>query len=216
MSVYAPVPAFADGKRHPRALILIVAGHAALIATAMTARMDLPIPFVPGDTEVTFVPLPPEPPENPPPPDPNRHESRIDRPITMIPIAQPSQSQLDPVPLPIQPIQPAIDHGPPGNSVAPVAPVRVAARFVTPETQIRPPYPQSKLRSEEEAVLRLRLGIDARGRVTAVEAVGPADPVFLAAARRHLIAHWRYRPATEDGRPVATSTVITLRFELND
>jgi protein TonB len=52
--------------------------------------------------------------------------------------------------------------------------------------------------------------------VTGVEAVGAADPVFLAAARRHLIAHWRYRPATEDGRPVATSTVITLRFELSD
>jgi protein TonB len=50
--------------------------------------------------------------------------------------------------------------------------------------------------------------------VTGVEAVGPADPVFLAAARRHLLAHWRYRPATEDGRAVATSTLVTLRFEL--
>ena len=42
----------------------------------------------------------------------------------------------------------------------------------------------------------------------------PVDPAFLAAARRHLIASWRYKPATEDGRPVDSSTDVTLRFEL--
>lgn len=95
------------------------------------------------------------------------------------------------------------------------APVRTGPHFLTPEADIKPPYPQSKLRNEEEAVLRLKLTIDSRGRVTAVEPVGRADPVFLAAARRHIAARWRYRPATEDGRAIASSTVITLRFELN-
>ena len=42
-----------------------------------------------------------------------------------------------------------------------------------------------------------------------------ADRTFLDAARRHLIAHWRYQPAAEDGRTIASSIVITLRFELN-
>ena len=42
------------------------------------------------------------------------------------------------------------------------------------------------------------------------------DPSFLAAARKHLLAHWRYAPATEDGRAIASSTVITLRFELQE
>ena len=37
----------------------------------------------------------------------------------------------------------------------------------------------------------------------------------LRIGRKHLLAHWRYRPATEDGRAIATSIVITLRFELN-
>ena len=37
-------------------------------------------------------------------------------------------------------------------------------------------------------MLRLRLTIDARGRVVAVEPVGRADRAFLAAARRHLLA----------------------------
>jgi protein TonB len=99
--------------------------------------------------------------------------------------------------------------------VTPVPPVQTGPRFLTRETDVKPPYPPSKLRDGEEATLKLRLSIDERGRVTAVDPVGAADAVFLAAARKHLMARWRYQPATEDGRPVATTTTITLRFELN-
>jgi protein TonB len=97
----------------------------------------------------------------------------------------------------------------------PTEPVRVGPRFATPASDLRPPYPASKIESGQEAVLRLRLSIDPRGRVVAVEPVGRADRAFLEAARRHLVERWRYKPATEDGRPVASSTVITLRFELD-
>jgi periplasmic protein TonB len=48
-----------------------------------------------------------------------------------------------------------------------------------------------------------------------VDPVGRADGEFLAAARRHLIAHWRYAPATDDGRAVGSTTTITLRFQLD-
>jgi protein TonB len=93
-------------------------------------------------------------------------------------------------------------------------PVRVAARFNTPDWLLKPPYPPSMQAREIEATLKLQLQIDANGRVVAVDPVGRADPAFLEAARRHLIAKWRYKPATEDGRAIASSTVITLRFEL--
>jgi len=216
MSVYAPVPSFAERRRHPRALVLIVAAHAAAIAAVMTARMDLPVAFDPVVTKIDLVPEPEVPPPNPPPQrrtDPRA--SVIDRVTTVLPVPQPDVRPVDSRPLPtpgpgpiILPADPNIDRTP--------SPVRTGPRFVTPEAQIKPPYPQQKLRMEEEAVLRLRLSIDERGRVTAVEPVGAADPVFLAAARRHLIAYWRYKPATEDGRAVASSTVITLRFRLED
>jgi protein TonB len=94
--------------------------------------------------------------------------------------------------------------------------VRVGPRLATPASALRPPYPSSKLDSQEEAALKLRLQIDVRGRVTAVDPVGPADPAFLASARRHLIAKWRYQPATVDGQAVASTTVITLRFQIED
>jgi protein TonB len=99
---------------------------------------------------------------------------------------------------------------PPANP----SPVRLGPQLLTPSSELKPPYPHEKLLSEEEASLKLRLTIDERGRVTAVDPVGRADPAFLKAARQYLLAHWRYRPASEDGRAVTSSTVITLRFTL--
>jgi protein TonB len=93
--------------------------------------------------------------------------------------------------------------------------VRIGAQLLTPSSELRPPYPPSKLAAEEEASLRLSLSIDERGRVVAVEPVGRADPVFLAAARRYMLTHWRYKPASEGGRAVVSTIVITLKFQLD-
>ncbi|HEU5482204.1 MAG TPA: TonB family protein [Sphingomicrobium sp.] len=213
MTTYAPVPAFAARKRHPRALLLIVGFHAALLAAAMSARMEMTDGFIPTRTDVDLIPLPPEPSKDPSPrPKADPRETRIDTIPAVVPLPRPDVSSVAPKPLPFPNPGPILVPGPALDSVP--SPVRTGPRFVTPEADIKPPYPQQKLRMEEEAVLRLKLSIDERGRVTSVEPVGTADPVFLAAARRHLIARWRYKPATENGRPVPTSTVITLRFQL--
>jgi protein TonB len=217
MSVYAPVPTYVEHKRHSRALFLIIAGHAALIAAVMTAKMDLPGRFMPAVTHVKLIPLPPEPHPNPPPRPRQQHEQNVSQVQQVVPIPQPADPQVDLTPYPIASPDPGPVIGAEvGNSVVRAEPVRVGPRFITPQSDVKPPYPARKLRDGAEAVLRLRLSIDDRGRVVAVDPVGTADPVFLAAARKHLLAHWRYRPATEDGRAVATSTVITLRFELGD
>ena len=221
MVTYAPVPAFAERKRYPRALVVIVAGHAALIAAVMMAKMDLPPSILPGPTEVELIPLPKDPPPNPPEPpkvdDPAT--SVLDKPIAVVPMPSNSGPVVDTRPLPLPSRGPVIGPSPspqpPLIEPKPV-PVRTGPRFATPDSRLRPPYPPDKLSSGQEAALRLRLSIDERGRVIAVEPVGGADPAFLRAARRHLIAQWRYRPATEAGRPVASSTVITLRFQLDD
>ena len=217
MPVYAPVPAFAVRKRHPRALLVIVGIHAAALAAVMTARMDLPLPFDPTVTKVKLVPEQKPPPENPPPrPRQERPAPRIDQLPRLVPLPQPDLPAIDMAPRPMPLPGPIVEPGA-GADPAPLPePVRTGPRFRTPDHLLKPPYPQQKIRLDEEAVLRLRLGIDARGRVTSVEPVGDADPVFLAAARRHLVAHWRYRPATEDGRPVASTTVITLTFKLEN
>jgi protein TonB len=192
--------AYAAANPHPagragslRALVLILAGHAVLIGAVMTAKMGVIHVDSFDPIDVVNIPIKPPPPPEPQPTKPAPQPSFIERPVTSIdmPAIRPT--------LPIKPV-----------------PVRIAAVFATPENALRPPYPASKIRLEQEATLRLRLSIDTRGRVTAVEPVGAADPEFLAAARRHIIRSWRYKPATEDGVAVPTSIVISLAFRLED
>ena len=221
MSAYASTPGFAGNRRHPSALLLIVGGHAVLIAAVMTAKMELPTAFIPEITRVKLIPSDPPPPEVAPPSKPQQQlpkQSQLDRPdmIIRVPIDDGPVVIDPPIPIPriAGPIGPAVDPVPPTPPVA--DPVRVGPRFVTPQHLIEPPYPEEKRRLEEEAVLRLKLSIDARGRVVAVDPVGRADRSFLEAARKHLVANWRYKPATEDGRAIASSTVITLTFRIDD
>ena len=222
MPVYASTPGFAAHRRHPRALMLIVGGHAVLIAAVMTAKMEMPAKFIPDITRVRLLPSDPPPPEPlPPPPKPERtppQDSRLDAPDILVPVPTPDGPAVTDPPMTLPPLP-----GPIGPSVEPtpqqpmpVLPVRVGPRFATPQHLIEPPYPADKQRLEEEAVLRLKLSIDERGRVVAVEPVGRTDRSFLEAARRHLIANWRYKPATEDGKAIASSTVITLTFRIGD
>ena len=214
-------PRAAVRTNSPRALALILAGHALLLGAVMSAKMGVIHidPYKP--TTIFDVPIkPPPPPEpQPPAPKPNPQPTFIERPVTVIdvPVITPNLP-IDRGPQIVPWNPPVIGDGPPLPPANPVkaAPVRIAAIFATPDNAVRPPYPISKIRLQEEATLRLRLSIDARGRVTAVEPVGAADPEFLAAARRHIIRSWRYKPATEDGAGIASSIVITLRFQLED
>lgn len=214
MLAYAPRPQ--RQRLSPVALSLIVAGHVAVIAAVMSARMvverhrDPPI-------IIKTIPLPT-------PPDPAKPQHKTTRPATTIdhptPVNPPPLDHgpsVDPTPLP------PIDPGPPtgtGPYVKPVPldpPVTLTGpRFATPEASIRPPYPLAKREMGEEASLRLKLSIDEHGRVVAVEPVGRADPAFLDAARRHILRAWRYQPAMEGTRAVPSTTVITLKFELGN
>lgn len=209
----------AQGRSAPNVMLVIIGAHVAGIAVLMSARMDVPIIDRIKPTIVELLPAEPVPPRNDPLPSPPEPQaSTLDRPVPLVPtppLDLPT-TDLTPVPLPDlgKIIGPAPDPGPKVDPLPTPAPVRTSAQLITPASRLKPPYPSSKLASGEEAVLRLRLTIDAGGRVTSVEPVGSADPAFLQAARRHLIANWRYRPATEDGRAMATTTVITLRFQL--
>ena len=215
MLAYAPRP---ERRRFsPSMLALIAAGHAVAIAVVMSAKMDVPDRWMPERTEVRLVPLPPEPAEVPPEPDRRTEmpDSRIDNPPTPLPPIPSDGPLVDPIPFPLPDPGPAIGTGsdPAPLRDPPIA--RTGPRFATPAHLVKPPYPEDKRRLDQEARLRLRLSIDANGRVIAVEPVGKVDPTFFEAARRHILKAWRYQPATEDGSAIASSTVITLQFELD-
>jgi protein TonB len=211
------------GKRQssPNAMLLVISAHVALLAVVMSAKMDLPRRIQHGPPLIDITLSPPPPPIHAAPPRGTKTQQTatlVDNPDQTIKLPS-----VDPTPYPINPNPPdATVIGGGGVATLPVippppvvAPIRHDPRLLTPMSELKPPYPASKLASEEEATLKLRLTIDDRGRVIAVEPVGHADREFLDAARRYLIAHWRYDPATEDGRPISTTTVITLRFRLD-
>lgn len=213
MLAYAPRP---DQKKlRPATLGLIVLGHAGLLALVMTARSgivreDTFIPIV-----VTLVPEP----KPPPPTDPDTATKPTPSTITTVkpivppPILQGPDIAIDPKPLP--PLGPIAGTGTLPTPIPRDPPlIRTGPRFATADDALRPPYPDSMRQSGTEANLRLKLGIDERGRVVSVEPVGRADPTFLAAARRHILRAWRYQPAMEGSKAVPSTTTITLKFEL--
>jgi protein TonB len=202
-------------RLNPPALALILGVHAVAIAAIMSARMEVEPRHREPPTKIDMIKLPPP---------PEKAKPQPNAPQTPNPAWTAPRTVIEPLPLP----GPTIDLLPPpdpgpliGNGMGPLPipkplpAIRTGPRFATAEGDIRPPYPESKRALDEEATLRLRLAIDERGRVVAVDPVGKADPAFLAAARRHILRAWRYRPAMVGDRAIASTTVITLRFELD-
>jgi periplasmic protein TonB len=215
----ANAPKAATRSGSPKALTLVIVGHAALLAAVLAAKPEL-VGFQP-DTPQTIFDVPIDPPPQPPEPveitKPDPQTSFIEKVRTIVPMDQtiattpidqgPSSQGLDPV----------IGTGIAISADPPRAePVRTGPHFATAESSVRPPYPLDMRRAEQEATLKLRLTIDARGRVTAVEPVGTANPSFLEAARKHILRSWRYKPATENGVAVPSTTVISLSFRLEE
>lgn len=210
------------GKRqsNPNALLAIISIHVALIAIVMSAKMDLPSRIRDRPTTIDLISGPAAPRPLTP-----RLEPKIRHSQGRTPIAEIEPTVSIPAPAQDESETAQIDFGKLSGSGGratglaeplrqPVV-VRKEARLLTPASQLKPPYPASKLASEEEGVLTLRLSIDERGRVLAVDPVGTADRAFLDSARRYLIAHWRYQPATEGDRPVSSMVTITLHFRLD-
>lgn len=209
-------PVAGKAPSSPPAMLLIISAHVALIALVMSAKMEFQ-PKPPKQPPLINIPINPPPPPvgttvNPQHPQPQPFNAHPD-----VPLPDPNPVTLDP--------SPSVDPGPivtGGTNILAgfppkpfAAPVRHDPRLLTNPNELKPPYPESKILSEEEATLQLRLTINENGRVTAVDAVGPADRVFLEAARRYLIAHWRYQPATVDGSAIVSSVTISLSFRLD-
>jgi protein TonB len=224
MLAYAPERrAIGAGRNSRNTLMLVVVGHIALVAVALTTKMTIDRvidePPLIVDTIKPEDPPKPEPKPNTEPATQSHAVSRLDTEQPIIPVDIPLERVLvepgDSGPTDVA-VGPRIEPLPPAEVQPAHVPVRAGPVLRTSDANLRPPYPTDKLRAEEEATLRLKLTIDDKGRVVAVDPVGKADPSFLEAARRHLIRSWRYKPATVDGVATGTTMVISLSFRLED
>ncbi|WP_343344607.1 energy transducer TonB [Sphingomicrobium sp. XHP0239] len=226
MLSYAPRP---KQKISPTAIGAVVGIHAAAFAAVLLVKPDLVTIVKPEPTRTYDLPLP-EPPEpeprevEPAPETPTEPPLNYTVPETIVDVPRPSSppaprfQSLDPVPInpatvPLGPVTPNV--APPAPT-PPVPPAPVSASLLTSGSDLRPPYPAALQRQGKEAALRLRLDVDARGRVTSVTLLNEADPRFFRAAREHVMKVWRYTPATRGGTPVASTQTVTLRFQLTD
>lgn len=80
----------------------------------------------------------------------------------------------------------------------------------------QPPYPESEIRAEREGVVSLRITIGPDGRVVSAQRISATNDAFWRATERQALNRWRFRPATEDGRPVQSVKTMNIRFRLNN
>jgi protein TonB len=94
------------------------------------------------------------------------------------------------------------------------APVRRQAELIGSDLQ--PPYPASEERAQRSGSVQIRVTIGANGRVIAADRVSATSDAFYAATERQALRHWRFRPATVDGRPIEATRVMTVTFRIQD
>jgi len=94
-------------------------------------------------------------------------------------------------------------------------PIRIGAKL-DPRyaSALQPDYPPALARNDIEGTATVRVLIGPDGRVKQVEKVRATDDGFFEATRRQALAKWRFKPATEDGKPVEAWREMTVRFEL--
>jgi protein TonB len=165
------------------------------------------------------------------PPPPEREEQKSD------PVRKAIRRPIDtatPDPTPTAPDNPfdqigqgievAINYPPPDlgtgtvtRPVDPSLPVFVKAR---PDPRyagaFHPNYPPSLVRDGLEGDVSVRVTIDPRGRVIAVEMVRATNAVFFEETKRQALKSWRFVPATRDGTAVESVQTMTVHFRLEE
>jgi periplasmic protein TonB len=211
---------FAQKRNSPTSLALVILLHAAVLAAVIMIKGPQFI-HDDGPIVVRTIPIEPDPDPVPPPradqPQRPQPPQPIDQftPVVPLPPLGPPVVTLPPVPpvipLPQLPTPPVIRPDPPA------APVRRGAeldpRFAG---QLQPPYPAEEIRAQREGRVQVRVTIAPNGRVSSVVKLAATSEAFWRVTEQQALNNWRFRPATLDGRPVADSKVMTLRFRLVD
>jgi protein TonB len=105
--------------------------------------------------------------------------------------------------------------GVPGSTGDSEGPIFVDATVAKPELLLRvqPKYPETARLARIPGTVLVQAVISATGAVESVEVISSTNPIFNAAAQ-DAVRKWRYRPAMQNGRPVAVYFTVEVRFLL--
>lgn len=209
---------YGAGRRSPLGLGGTVAVHALLVGGFLLLPkevIDIVRPAPPIETYAV--------PEDPPPP-----EVAPDKPAdAKMPVQPQPRRPTAPAPEVVLPSDPGILGGGSSDLQKPIPPYIPPPPLPDPvltEAQIdpralsafQPDYPGAMIRQGQDGRVTVRVSIGPDGRVTAIEKISASHESFWEATQRHALRKWRFRPATRDGVPVASTKVLTVRFTLTD
>lgn len=212
------VTVYQPPRASPTTLGIVILLHGAVLGALVLAKMEMPPKKIFTELDTYRVLPKPIPDPNPPEvkkPTPNQRIETVERIIETPPPPQPEQilTRSDPTPAEAEPLRLAsID--PPRREQIITPPVRREAR-IDPRSELKPPYPASEQRMGTEGVVTIRVLIGADGKVKGTEKLSATNDIFYQATVRHALRNWRFKPATLDGRPIESSKVMTLHFELD-
>lgn len=213
---------FAQKRNSPTSLGLVILLHGALISAVVLIKSPAFIRAVDGPLVIRTLDLHRDPPpERPPPPQheqPQHQQESIDHtpPQTDIPLqglpVDTSHDNLRTASNETGTGTVEIPQLPPPD---PPAPIRRAAQ-IDPSSRLQPPYPPSEYRLQRDGRVQVRVVIGPDGRVIDVERVSATSDAFWQVTREQALRHWRFRPATVDGRPVQDTRIMSLVFRIED
>jgi protein TonB len=207
---------FAQRRNSPGSLTLVILLHAALLSAVIMIKSPVFERITHPPIQVRLINAQTDPPRNPPP-TPQRQQ-QPER-ITYVPPVIPPVGG-DPPVAPWTPPQPPPGTGitaPPTTPEPPVPPVRRGAELDPRYAgELQPPYPAAEQRAQREGRVQVRVTIAPSGRVSAVARLMATSDAFWRVTEQQALNHWRFRPATVDGRPVEGSKVMTLIFRIGN
>jgi len=174
---------------------------------------------------------PPPPPMQPPPKPKPLPKAAKPQPQQPVSVAEPVKPTDNPPPEPVGLDADSFGSGSGGPAFAmgttQMGNPGEAARTVVPEPKPQPkviearpkagnpspPYTDRARRMAIEGLMVIEASVDARGRVTNAVVRGKLEPLLDESARKTVLG-WKFEPATLEGRPIASTKWLRIRFEL--
>ena len=194
----------------------VVLLHLLLVYALMSGLASRVTQALPQLLEVRLFEAPPAQVQLPPPPLPDLAQPQIVLvPAPEIHIAAPMQTHAITAEQKTQETKATAPNPAPVTSKAPANAIAPTTAKSIAGTHTTPPYPPLARRLGEEGIVQLRLVIDANGTIakTTLEKSSGSERLDEAAIT-WVQRHWRYHPATRDGKPVASQTQVNVVFNL--
>ena len=102
------------------------------------------------------------------------------------------------------------------QTVAPVSPPGPTDATIAYETATPPPYPIAEARAGVQGTVLLRVLVDESGEpVQVLIAKSSGSRELDQAARKHVLASWRFHPAQRDGHAIQAWAQVPVEFKLS-